>query len=132
MIAARLASPQLKANEQLAGAGQAALSRQDWKAALAAYGQIPGYDADAEVLRRMAAAAARAGDPASALRYADRALELAPRNADMLHTAALVRLETGRESDQMLRLMKEASRLDPANRLFRADLARAVAAAPAG
>jgi len=128
-LMARLQSPQIKANQQLAGAAQAALNRQDWKAALAAYGQIPGHENDAEVLRRMASAAARAGDADGALRYADRALSMAPRNADMLHTAALVRLETGREHEAMLRLMKEASQLDPANRLFRADLARAVAAA---
>jgi tetratricopeptide (TPR) repeat protein len=128
-LMARLQSPQIKANQQLAGAAQAALNRQDWKAALAAYGQISGHENDAEVLRRMASAAARAGDADGALRYADRALSMAPRNADMLHTAALVRLETGREHEAMLRLMKEASQLDPANRLFRADLARAVAAA---
>ncbi len=128
-LMARLQSPQLKLNEQLAGAAQAAMIRQDWKAALAAYGQIPGYDGDAEVLRRMAAAAARSGDADAGLRFADRALELAPRNADMLHTAGLVRLETGRDRESMVRLMQEASRMDPANRLFRADLARAIAAA---
>ena len=127
-LLARLQAPQLKRNEQLAAAAQAALMRQDWKAALAAYVQIPGYDGDAEVLRRMATAAIKTGDADGALRQADKALELAPRNPDMLHTAALVRLESGRDRDAMLRLMKEASRLDPANRLFRADLARAEAA----
>ncbi|MEI6642030.1 MAG: tetratricopeptide repeat protein [Novosphingobium sp.] len=128
-IAARLQSPQLKLNQQFAATGQAAFNRQDWKAALAAYGQIPGHENDAEVLRRMAAAAVRTGDTDAAIGYADRALAMAPRNADMLHTAALVRLEAGRDREQMLRLMREASHLDPANRLFRADLARAVAAA---
>lgn len=128
-LLARLQSPQLKVNEQLANAGQAAMLRQDWRAALATYGQIPGYDSDGEVLRRMATAALKSGDAEGAMRYADKALELAPRNPDMLHTAALVRLETGRDRDAMLRLMKEASRIDPANRLFRADLARAEAAA---
>ncbi|KUR71030.1 hypothetical protein AQZ52_10030 [Novosphingobium fuchskuhlense] len=127
--AARMASAQFKVNAQLASAGQAALTRQDWKAALAAYGRIQGYENDAEVLRRMAAAAVRAGDADAALRHADRALELAPRNADMLHTAALVRLETGRDRETMLRLMKEATRLDPTNRVLRADLARALMAA---
>lgn len=127
-LQARLQSPQLKTNEKLASLAQAALSRQDWKAALAAYAQIPGYDNDPEVLRRMAIAAMKVNDAEGALRQADKALEMAPRNPDMLHTAALVRLETGRDRDQMLRLMKEASRLDPANRLFRADLARAEAA----
>jgi tetratricopeptide (TPR) repeat protein len=127
-LVARLHSPALKVNEQLAGAGQAALARQDWQAALAAFGQIPGHENDAEVLRRMALAASRTGQADVALGYADRALTLSPRNADMIHMAGLVRLEAGRDRDQMLRLMKEASQLDPANRLFRADLARAVAA----
>ncbi|MBX9884322.1 MAG: tetratricopeptide repeat protein [Novosphingobium sp.] len=127
-LVARLRSPALKVNQQLANAGQAALARQDWQAALSAFGQIPGHDNDAEVLRRMALAASRSGQADAALRYADRALDLAPRNADMLHTAALVRLEAGRDRDQMLRLMKGASQLDPANRLFQADLARAVGA----
>jgi hypothetical protein len=46
----------------------------------------------------------------------------------MLHTAALVRLQTGRDRERMLRLMNQATELDPANHLFRADLARASAA----
>lgn len=124
-LGARLRAPQLKSSQKLAAAGQAAITRQDWNAALAAYRQIPGYENDGEVLRRLAAAAARAGQAEAAIGYADRALSLAPRNADMLHMAGLVRLETGRDRDQMLRLMKQASELDPANRLFRADLARA-------
>lgn len=127
-LLARLQSPALKANQQLVSAAQAALFRQDWQAALTAFGQIPGHENDPEVLRRMALAASRTGQTDVALGYADRAIDLAPRNADMLHTAALVRLEAGRDRDQMLRLMKAASQLDPANRLFRADLARAVAA----
>lgn len=126
VLQARLQSPDLKANQQRASAGQAALVRQDWPAALAAFGQIPGHENDAEVLRRMALAALRSGQGAAALGYADRALEIAPRNADNLHMAALVRLEQGTDRDQMLRLMKQASQLDPANRVIRADLARAV------
>lgn len=126
-LAARLQSPALKVNQQLASAGQAALVRQDWSAALATFSKIPGHENDAEALRLMAIAASRLGQVDMALGYADRALELAPRNADMMHTAALVRLEAGRDRDQMLRLMKQASQLDPANRLFRVDLARAVA-----
>lgn len=128
-LAARLKSPALKVNEKLAGVGQAALSRQDWSAALSAFQQIPGHENDAEVLRRMAFAALRAGHADQALGFADRALDLAPRNADMMHMAALVRLEGGRDRDQTLRLMKQAAQLDPGNRVFRADLARAAAAA---
>ncbi|GEO00602.1 hypothetical protein NSE01_24340 [Novosphingobium sediminis] len=125
-LLARLQSPAFKASQQLANAGQAAMVRQDWPAVLAAFGQIPGHENDAEALRRMALAALRSGQADVALSYADRALDLAPRNADNLHMAALVRLESGRDRDQMLRLMKAASQLDPANRVIRADLARAM------
>lgn len=127
-LAARLHSPQRASIQRLAAAAQAAVVRQDWTAAMGAYRAIPGYDTDTDVLRRLAMAAAKAGQPDAAIGYADRALELAPRNADMLHIAGLVRLEAGRDHDQMLRLMQQASQLDPANRLFRADLARASAA----
>lgn len=128
-LLARLQSGAFKASQQLIGAGQAALTRQDWQAALAAYGQLPGHENDPEVLRRMALAASRAGQADAAIGYADRALEISPRNADMMHMAALVRLDAGRDRDLMLRLMKQASELDPANRVYRADLARAVATA---
>jgi tetratricopeptide (TPR) repeat protein len=127
-LAARMRAPQLKVNARLAAAGQAAMIRQDWPAAIAAYRQVPGYENDTDVLKRLALASAKAGQADAALGYADRALDLAPRNADMLHMAALVRLESGRDRDRMLRLMQQASELDPANRLFRADLARASAA----
>jgi tetratricopeptide (TPR) repeat protein len=127
-LAARLHSPQFRTSQKLAADAQAALTRQDWTAAIAAYRQIPGYDGDAEVLRRLAEASAKAGQADAALGFADKALDLAPRNADMLHTAALVRLQTGRDRERMLRLMNQATELDPANHLFRADLARASAA----
>ena len=127
-LTARLNAPQLKVNQQLAAAGQAALIRQDWNAALAAYRAIPGYENDGEVLRRLAQAAVKAGQADAAIGYADKALSFSPRNADMIHMAGLVRLESGRDHDQMLRLMQQASELDPSNRLFRADLARASAA----
>lgn len=128
-LSARLNSPQLKQTMQLANAGLAALNRQDWAGALAVYRQIPGHENDPQVLRRLAEAAAKAGQADAAISYADRALDMAPRDADMLHVAGLVRLDSGRDRDRMLRLMQEAARLDPANRLFRADLARASAAA---
>lgn len=128
-LLARLKAPQLAQLQKLAAEGEAALSRKDWTGALSAYRQISGHENDSEVLRRMADASAKAGQADAAIAYADKALSLAPRNADMLHTAGLVRLEAGRDREEMLRLIQQASQLDPANRLFRANLARANAAA---
>lgn len=127
VLEARLKAPQLAQLQKLASEGEAALSRKDWAGALTIYRQIPGHENDAEVLRRMADAAAKLGQADVAIGYADKALSMAPRNADMLHTAGLVRLEAGRDREEMLRLMQQATKLDPANSLFRASLARATA-----
>ena len=124
-LAARLHSPQLKVNQTLIAAGEAATIRGDWRAAIAAYRQLPGYEGDAEVLKRLALAASKAGLHAEAIGYADKALALAPRNADMPHIAGLVRLEAGQNADQARSLLAQALQLDPSNRLFRADLGRA-------
>lgn len=126
----RLRSPQLPELQKLAGAGQAALARRDWPAAIDAYRRIPGFDSDAEVLKRLAFASSQAGRNDDAIAFADRALSREPRNADMLHIAGLARMNAGRDREAAKRLMEQASQLDPANKLFRADLARAVA--PAG
>jgi hypothetical protein len=58
---------------------------------------------------------------------ADRALLLAPRDPDMLHLAGLVRLNAGQDLAAAQQLLQGALDADPANRLFRADLARAQA-----
>lgn len=99
--------------------------RSDWRAAISAFRQLPGYESDAEVLKRLALASSKAGQHGEAVAYADKALALAPRNADMPHIAGLVRLEAGQDADQARRLMAQAVQLDPSNRLFRADLGRA-------
>jgi tetratricopeptide (TPR) repeat protein len=124
---ARLRSPQLQATRQLAGTAQAAMNKGDLAAAINAYSRIPGYDGDAEVLKRMAFASSNAGRADDALRFADRALSLEPRNPDMLHMAGMVRLNSGRDRDAARRLLQQAIELDPANRVFRGDLAKAQA-----
>lgn len=126
-LQARLHSPQLPELQRQAGAAQAALARHDWTGALAAYGAMPGHDNDAEVLKRMAFASTSAGRHAEAIALADRALLIAPRNPDMLHIAGLARLNAGQDRATAARLMQQAVELDPANRLLRADLARALA-----
>ncbi|MEL4474615.1 tetratricopeptide repeat protein, partial [Shewanella algae] len=80
------------------------------------------------VLRRLAQAASGLGRHDEAIGYADRALTFAPRNPDMLHMAGLTRLNAGRDHYQAIRLIEQASELDPANPLFHADLARAMRA----
>ncbi|WP_225207145.1 tetratricopeptide repeat protein [Novosphingobium huizhouense] len=126
--AARLASPAYKADQQALGAASAALARQDWAGAIAAVQRIGGYDSDAEALKLLAFACSKAGRADEAIAHADRALALAPHNPDMIHLAGLVRLEAGRDREAMVRLLKQASEADPANRLFRADLVRSGAA----
>ena len=121
----RLHSPQLAAINAAAGQAQAAMARRDWSGALAAYRAIPGYDSDAEVLKRMAAAATNLAQHDAALGFADRALALDPRNPDMLHMAGLVRLNAGRDLDTAQTLMRQELERDPTNRVFRADFARA-------
>lgn len=123
-LAARLQSAQLKRDEGLAGAAQAAMARRDWPAAIAAYSALLGDGSDAEVLKRLAVACSNAGRHAEAIAYADRALLISPRDPDMLHMAGLARLNAGQDLDTARRLLARASEADPANRLFRADLAR--------
>jgi tetratricopeptide (TPR) repeat protein len=122
---ARRQAPQLAANTAAARQALAASARRDWAGVLAAYRTIPGVDQDAEVLKRMALAASNLGQADPALRDADRALALDPGNPDMLHIAGLVRLNVGRDRATAQTLLKQALERDPANRIFRADLARA-------
>jgi tetratricopeptide (TPR) repeat protein len=126
--AARLASPAFKASQAALGEAHAALARQDWAAAITAVQRVPGADSDAEAQKLLAFALGKAGRADEAIAHADRALELAPRNPDMLHLAGLVRLEAGRDREAMQRMLKQASEADPANRLFRAELVRSGAA----
>ncbi|MCW1381833.1 tetratricopeptide repeat protein [Novosphingobium sp. KCTC 2891] len=133
-LKARLQSAAFQASQQAGAQGRAAMARQDWAGAIAALRQVTGFDGDAEVLKMLAFASSNAGQHDEAIAYADRALALAPRNPDMIHIAGLVRLNAGRSDDATMRLLKDASEADPANRLFRADLARggALRSAPTG
>ncbi|QCI95104.1 tetratricopeptide repeat protein [Novosphingobium sp. EMRT-2] len=126
-LKARLQSGDLRRTQQLAATGQAAMARGDWDAAIAAYQQVSGYQADAEVLKRLAFAASQAGRNADAIGFADKALALQPSNADMIHLAGLVRFRAGTDRDKAVTYLEQALRADPANRLFRNDLARAKA-----
>ncbi|MFC3671722.1 tetratricopeptide repeat protein [Novosphingobium pokkalii] len=126
-LAARTKSAQWQQDQKLAADGQAALGLRDWAGAIAAYSALLGEGGDAEVLKRLALACSNAGQHHEAIAYADRALLLAPRDPDMLHMAGLARLNAGQEPEAAQRLLQRAVDADPANRLFRADLARAQA-----
>ena len=103
------------------------MARGDWNAAIATYRQVSGYQTDAEVLKRLAFAASQAGRNADAIGFADKALALQPSNPDMIHLAGLVRFRAGTDRDKAVTYLEQALRADPANRLFRNDLARAKA-----
>ena len=122
---ARSRSPELKIIGARAAEALAAQQRRDWNAAIAAYRAIPGYDRDPEVLKRMAQAASNLGEAAAAITYADKALELDPRNPDMMHEAGVVRLNAGKDPAVAQSLLHQALERDPANRRYRADYARA-------
>lgn len=126
-LAGRIRSAQWQQDQRLAGEGQAAMGRRDWAAAIEAYTALLADGSDAEVLKRLAVACSNAGRHHEAIAYADRALLIAPRDPDMVHMAGLARLNAGQDLDAARRLLARAAEAEPANRLFRADLARAQA-----
>lgn len=115
--------------QRLLKQGERAAVKGDWAAAVTAYSALRDRGDDAEVLRRLAIAASKSGQPDLALTSADRALALGPTNPDMQFAAGLVRLETGRDAAKGLVLIEGALAADPHNTVFKATLARAKAAA---
>jgi tetratricopeptide (TPR) repeat protein len=129
VLKARLDPARLKATMALADKGQAALSRQDWAGALAAYRELLRRGDDAEVLGYLATASARSGQAKAAIAYVDRALKLAPGDPERLHAAALVRLELGTDPKGARKLLEAAASADPDNAEIARDLGKAKAAA---
>lgn len=115
--------------QQLAGEGQAAMARRDWARAVEAWSALMAGRDDAEVLRKLAFARSQLGQHAEAIADADRALALRPASAEMLYMAGFARLRAGTDPAGALRLLGEAASMDPGNPVYRADLAKAKAAA---
>lgn len=115
--------------QRLVGEGQAAFARRDWQAAVQAYSALLAGGNDAEVLKRLAFALSQLGRHAEAITHADRALAARPGSSEMAHIAGLVRLRSGTDSAAAVRLLGQAAGSDPANPVYRADLAKAKAAA---
>ncbi len=118
----------LAETQRLMRQGEDAAARGQWPAAVAAYTALTARGEDAEVLRRLAIAASRAGQHDLAIASADRAMTLDETNPDMQFAAGVVRLDAGRDAPRGLALIEAALVADPKNTVFRARLARAKAA----
>jgi tetratricopeptide (TPR) repeat protein len=128
-LQARLDSPEYRRLTRLAETGEQALVERNWKKALATYLAVPGYNEDPDVLLRLAMASNNLGDTGAARDYADRALELAPNAGETLHMAGLVRLTAGQDLARAVELLRGAVTREPGNPEFKANLAKAEAAA---
>lgn len=108
---------------KLSDQGQAALAREDWSAAIAAYRQLVQIGEDADVLKRLALALSHSGQSAEALRVADRARALRPDDPDTVYVAGLVRARSGLDRTTGLALLRQAVEAAPGNVVFRRSLA---------
>ncbi|HUD29431.1 MAG TPA: tetratricopeptide repeat protein [Novosphingobium sp.] len=127
-LQSRLEPARMKATMALVEQGENALAGQDWKTAAMVYGQLLERGEDPEVLKRLALAKSRSGDPKAAIAYADRALDIDPDNADYLYTAGMARLAAGTDLGGARRLLEAAAAIDPRNRAIARELAKAKAA----
>lgn len=107
--------------------GDAAIRRGDWAAAIVAYERILAQTDGRNplVLNNMAYSQAMVGNFDKALDFAGRALKAAPDNPSVLDTAGYVRLKSGRERSEALRLLRLAAEKAPDNAAIRAHLAEA-------
>lgn len=120
----RLASARNGKAADLNRKGQAALEREDWNGAIAAYGQLAQQGKDAEVLKRLAIALSHADRTDEAIAAADQARVLRPEDPDTTYMAGYVRAAGGKDRATGLALLKQASDADPGNALFKRSLAR--------
>lgn len=128
-LTARLQSAEFKRQGQLVGQGLAATAQGNWRAALQAWQGLQAYGEDAELLRRIAYSASMTGQHALAVSSADKALALRLGDGELLNLAGVVRLAQGGDLAAAVALLEAAFKADPDNAQFRADLAKAKAAA---
>ncbi|SMC30501.1 Tfp pilus assembly protein PilF [Novosphingobium sp. B1] len=120
---ARLVAANEGTAAKLAGEGQAALAREDWQAAVAAYRQLLQLGEDADVHKRLALALSHSGQPTEAIRSADRARALRPDDPDTVYVAGLVRVRGGLDRTTGLALLRQATEAAPGNVVFQRSLA---------
>jgi Putative Zn-dependent protease, contains TPR repeats len=128
-LRARLDPAKLKNVMTYVERGDAAIMRQDWRAAIDVYGKLLQRGEDPEVLKRLALASSGLGRPQEAIRYADRALACAPDNSDYLYLAGSIRLKANQDLSKALQLLSAAASGDPRNPVIAQDLKKAEAAA---
>lgn len=121
---ARLADARQGRARKLSEQGQAALVREDWRAASSAFAELAQLGEDAEVLKRLALALSHEGRVDEAIRAADRARALKPDDPDTSYMAGLVRAKAGRDVPAAVNLLRQASQAAPDNAIFRQTLAR--------
>lgn len=123
-LRARLGAVRTSAAQTLSGKGQGALARQDWNAAIAAYGELAQLGDDAGVFKRLALALSHAGRTGEAMAAADKARSLSPDDPDTMYMAGYVRAVGGADRANGIRFIRQAIEVDPGNALYRASLAR--------
>lgn len=123
-IKARFASVRDGQAQKLANQGQAALARQDWNGAVAAYAELAQLGDDPQVLKRLALALSHAGNVGEAIKVADKARVMQPADPDTAYVAGFVRARAGRDMPVAITLLRQASEASPDNPVFRATLAR--------
>ncbi|MEB3414988.1 tetratricopeptide repeat protein [Alteriqipengyuania sp. WL0013] len=126
-FAGRAALPSGQRFAMRLSAADRALQDSDWSEAVAAYRDVLAMSdgKNAMVLNNLAYALGRTGKAGEGLDYAARAVRLAPDNAAVLDTAAVLMLETGRDRARALELLRKAARLAPGNAEIKRHLAEA-------
>ncbi|PNU06143.1 tetratricopeptide repeat protein [Novosphingobium guangzhouense] len=125
----RRAEPaRLARTQALASRGEAALAKQDWAAAAAAYRGLLEQGEDAEILARLAYVASRMGHGREAVAYADRAMA-ADGSAQYVYVAGQARLDSRIDLQRAIALLERAVAADPDNATFAQALEQANAAA---
>jgi tetratricopeptide (TPR) repeat protein len=123
----RLEPTRLARNMAVVEQARGAMGRQDWRAAVAALGAIPGGGNDPEILSGLALASSRLGQHAQAIGFADRALLQQPGEGSYLHMAGWTRLQAGRAAAARP-FLQRAVETAPRDEEFRRDLQRALQA----
>lgn len=123
-FASRAALPSGQRFAMRLSAADRALRDSNWSEAVSAYRDVLAMSdgKNAMVLNNLGYALGRAGKPGEGLDYARRALALAPQNAAVLDTTAVLMLDNGGDRGEALDMLRKAARLAPDNAEIRRHL----------